>query len=48
MSPHRFLAEHTSWEITEWMAWHKLEAADQEQAGEIARLQNRVRRGRRK
>ena len=47
MSPRRFLAEHTSEEITEWMAWHKLEAADQQQAAEKAKLQNKV-RGRRR
>ena len=33
MSPGRFLAEHTSREIGEWMAWHKLEAADRKTTG---------------
>ena len=48
MSPGRFLAEHTSREISEWMAWHKLEAADQQQAADKAKVQNKVRGGRRR
>lgn len=48
MSPGRFLAEHTSEEISEWMAWRKLEAADQAQAAERAKLQSKVRRSRRR
>ena len=33
MSPGRFLAEHTSYgEISEWMAWHKLEEVDRKTA----------------
>ena len=46
MSPGRFLAEHTSAEISEWMAWHKLEAADRQTAEDKAKTQNKV-RGRR-
>ena len=48
MSPGRFLAEHTSEEIGEWMAWHKLEAADRQQAEQKAAALNRVRRRRRR
>ena len=47
MSPGRFLAEHTSWEIAEWMAWHKLEAVDRKTAEDKAKTQNRV-KGRRR
>ena len=47
MSPGRFLAEHTSQEISEWMAWHKLEAADRRTAEDKAKTQNKV-KGRRR
>ena len=43
MSPGRFLAEHTSREITEWMAWHKLEEADNENAMSKAKMKNDLR-----
>lgn len=42
MSPGRFLAEHTSHEITEWMAWHRLQEQDRQQADDKAKLQNQV------
>ena len=42
MSPGRFLAEHTSQEISEWMAWHKLEAADRQTADDKAKAKNKV------
>ena len=47
MSPGRFLAEHTSEEITEWMAWHRLEAADRQTAEDKAKIQSKV-KGRRR
>ena len=47
MSPGRFLAEHTSREIGEWMAWHKLEEVDRKTMEDKAKTQNKV-RGRRR
>ena len=47
MSPGRFLAEHTSYEISEWMAWHKLEEVDRKTAdGEGSEQGQGRRRGR--
>ena len=42
MSPRRFLAEHTSWEIQEWQAWHVLEAAGQQMEQGKAEVKEQV------
>lgn len=50
MSPREVLAKHTSRELSEWQAFYKLEAIDQQQAADKAKLRNDLgrRRGRRR